>query len=269
MDQTCFIKFNPRSSAPGMPGYCPHPLRDDVTLLDPCSGFVSAGADAQLRPGTGKSIPSLVDQSDVKPQNTDPWEQNKRMQRVMTAPPTRYVPSHLQRMSTKDTTQATIGYNDFIYRGGMKWNSVARSDTALRANLGGWTSKSKLSPCMIRVPNTSLTQTFIFKLSKGPSNTYEKEEMAKHFMYSTSTQRAFEEVPWDLKLPPKLPLPTSVLDNQMPKDFSLKSNEEPTEDWRLKGGMWDRVQKRRSEIVNRPVTLASRVIASTIPQIQH
>ncbi|VTJ88601.1 Hypothetical predicted protein, partial [Marmota monax] len=48
------------------------PLRDDVPLVDPCSGFVSPGGDADLKPGIGRTIPNLADFSDVKPQHRIP-----------------------------------------------------------------------------------------------------------------------------------------------------------------------------------------------------
>ncbi|KFU85703.1 Uncharacterized protein C7orf72, partial [Chaetura pelagica] len=57
---------------PGWPN-CPlFPHRIDVPLVDPCSGFVSPGADADLKPNVGRVIESLVDYSDVKPHQRIP-----------------------------------------------------------------------------------------------------------------------------------------------------------------------------------------------------
>ncbi|KAK4826035.1 hypothetical protein QYF61_003934 [Mycteria americana] len=61
-----FLKFNPVIS-PVEPNYPLFPHRDDVPLVDPCLGFVSPGAGADLQPNVGRAIESLVDYSDWKP----------------------------------------------------------------------------------------------------------------------------------------------------------------------------------------------------------
>ncbi|KFP66903.1 Uncharacterized protein C7orf72 [Cariama cristata] len=66
-----FLKFSPFT--PPIGPNCPlFPHRDDVPLLDPCSGFVSPGADADLQPNAGRAVESLVDYSDVKPHQQGP-----------------------------------------------------------------------------------------------------------------------------------------------------------------------------------------------------
>ncbi|KAM4687326.1 protein SPMIP7 [Discoglossus pictus] len=267
--QASFLKFNPQALSPGTPGHCLHPLRDDVPLVDPCSGFISSGADADLRPGTGKNIPSLVDQSDVKPQHTDPWQQSRRLERVRTAPAARSdMCSSLQlplpaNDISQDGAPPVIDHYDFIHKAGRTWNSRERSDAALRASLGGWTSITKVYPNNPRGPNTSLTQKFEFNVPpelkhlSDAEYRYKRDEVSKKYMYMPSTQRAYKEVPLDNKLPPKLGPPGSVLENQTPKDLAPKCCEESTENWRAFGGSWDRVQSRRIHIDSRPVTFMS------------
>lgn len=122
-----FLKFHPYPPSfvpnyhlhypyppPHGPDYPLFPLRDDVPLGDPCSGFMSPGGDADLKPGIGRTIPSLVDLSDVKPQ---------------------------QRVPRPDTGfQTTLKRQKILLeelKQDRKWNSRATSDTAIRARLGG------------------------------------------------------------------------------------------------------------------------------------
>ncbi|XP_075396163.1 protein SPMIP7-like [Tenrec ecaudatus] len=96
------------------PDYPLFPLRDDISLSDPCSQFLSPGADADLKPGIGRTIPTLVNFSDVKPQ---------------------------QRVPRPDT-----GFNTTINRQKIlleelqqdkRWNSRTVPDISIRARLGG------------------------------------------------------------------------------------------------------------------------------------
>lgn len=122
-----FLKFHPYppSSLPDYHLHCPYPppfgpdyplfpLRDDVTLGDPCSGFMSPGGDAELKPGIGRIIPSLVSFSDVKPQHRVPrpsagFQTTLKRQKIL-----------LEELKQD-----------------RKWNSRATSDTSIRARLGG------------------------------------------------------------------------------------------------------------------------------------
>lgn len=61
-----FLKFNPFTLPVG-PNYTLVLHWDNVPLVNPCSGFVSPGADADLQPSVGRAIESLVDYSGVKP----------------------------------------------------------------------------------------------------------------------------------------------------------------------------------------------------------
>ena len=122
-----FLKFHPYPAS-GLPDYHLHypdppphgpghplfPLRDDVPLGDPCSGFLSPGADADLKPGVGRTMPSLVDFCDVKPQ---------------------------QRVPRPDPgLQTTLGRQTVLLeelKQDRKWNSRATPDISIRARLGG------------------------------------------------------------------------------------------------------------------------------------
>lgn len=130
MEKKCnpaFLKFHPYPASgvphyhlhhpyppPRGPGYPLFPLRDDVPLGDPCSGFLSPGADAELKPGIGRTIPSLADSSDVKPQ---------------------------QRVPRPDTRLQTTRKRQTLFldelKQDRKWNSRATPDISIRARLGG------------------------------------------------------------------------------------------------------------------------------------
>ncbi|XP_075067393.1 protein SPMIP7 isoform X1 [Mixophyes fleayi] len=274
MDQTAqdsIIKLHPRSISSSTPRNYLNPLRDDVTLVDPCSGFVSPGADADLRPGTGKSIPCLVDQSDVKPQHTDPWQLRSHLQNVrcLTAPPGRAVICHAQFTPSPPMVFINGSYEsdlrDLIHKAGTRWNSVARSDAALRATLGGWTSKIKTVPQVNRGPGTSLAKTFVLQRSHDASCS--RDDIVRKFMYTSSTQRAYEEVPWDIKLPTKIQAPESTTEKvaaPISQLITLKEYELQPEIWQDPCGMWDGLQKRMFHAHKKPLTFIS-----PYPRMEH
>lgn len=108
-----FLKFNPLTPPEG-PNYLLFPHRDDVPLVDPCSGFVSAGADADLQPNVGRAIESLVDYSDVKPHQRVPITARSGLT------------VHKRHMVLLEETNQD-----------RRWNSRAVSAASVRARLGG------------------------------------------------------------------------------------------------------------------------------------
>uniref|UniRef100_A0A7M4FCX5 Uncharacterized protein n=1 Tax=Crocodylus porosus TaxID=8502 RepID=A0A7M4FCX5_CROPO len=115
-DSKSFLKFNPYTPA-GVPDYPLFPHRDNVPLVDPCSGFISAGADALLQPNCGRTIDSLVDYSDVKPHQRVP------------APEKTPQAAHRRHMILLEEMNQD-----------RRWNSRKVSDAVIRAQLGGKTS---------------------------------------------------------------------------------------------------------------------------------
>lgn len=259
-----FVRFNPLSSSPDMPGYCLNPLRDDVPIVDPCSGFVSPGAVADFRPVTGKTIPSLADFSDLKPQQVDPRVQSSYPHniRCKTAPPAGkvayqklYKPASWNAATHERSQESDLRH--LIHKSGPRWNSVSRSDAALRATLGGWTSEVKAIPEVTRGPGTSLTQTFTLQKCDTSCS---RDELVRKFMYTSSTQRAYEDVPWDVKLPAKIQPPETTIE-KMPDPishhFTLKRYESQPEIWQVAGGMWDRFQTRLFQGHKKPLDFIS------------
>ncbi|KAM9307683.1 protein SPMIP7 [Gastrophryne carolinensis] len=253
-----FIKFRPASVSPGMPGYCLHPLRDDVPLVDPCSGFMSPGADADLRPGTGKTISSLVDKNDGTPQHSHFWEHRSHLQRCKTALPCSLTNGQVYaKQSPPNDLHEDVHLRDFIHKQGTTWNSAARSDAALRAKLGGWTSNTKVIPQLTNGRGTFLAPNLVLQQSYDSGS---RDDMVHKYMYTSSTQRAYEDVPWDIKLPAKLKPPESTLE-KMPdpisQHFTIKRYEPEPQYWQIAGGIWDRFQTRMFHGQKKPLTFIS------------
>ncbi|KAM3928107.1 protein SPMIP7 [Leptodactylus fuscus] len=251
-----FVRFNPLSSSPDMPGYSLHPLRDDMTIVDPCSGFISPGAEAELRPVKAPS--ALVDLSNLKPQQVGSWKQSTNSYlRCKTAPPVGRVNSHtiLRSSPLNALAHEESPESELIHKAGTRWNSVSRSDVALRATLGGWTSKVKAIPQLTHGPGTSLTQTFTLQQKCDASCS--RDNMVRKFMYTSSTQRAYEDIPWDNKLPAKVQPPETTIE-KMPDPisqcFTLKRYELHPEIWQITSGMWDRFQTRLLHERERPLS---------------
>ncbi|XP_065686585.1 protein SPMIP7 [Patagioenas fasciata] len=231
-----FLKFNPLAPAEG-PNYPLFPHRDDVPLVDPCSGFVSAGADADLQPNVGRAIESLVDYSDVKPH-----------QRVPITARNGLTTNKRHMVLLEETNQD------------RRWNSRAVSAASVRAQLGGWRTPVKVAPVLPDKPHI-----FAFCMDpnlKGSSDpcTRRREEKAKDYVYKSNTQKAYEEVPWDSMLPSKIQPPEStveVLADPVSQCFTQKRYNPKPEISQVVGRIWDRFQTRPFPSPQRPVNFVS------------
>ncbi|KAJ1063272.1 hypothetical protein AB1E18_003531 [Capra hircus] len=259
MEKKCnptFLKFHPYPPS-GLPDYHLHypypppygpdyplfPLRDDVPLHDACSGFLSPGGDADLKPGVGRTIPSLVDFSDVKPQH---------------------------RVPRPDTGfQTTLKRKTVLLeelKQDRRWNSRAVPDISIRARLGGWTSPLKVTPSQPHHGEHSVNYPYTFDEEATCTDNGEpvlqsnKKYSAKDSFYKSSTQKAYEMVPWDKMLPPKLePEETTVEKAADPVShcFTLKRYEGLPAITQMVGGLWDRFQTRSFLAPVKPVNFVS------------
>ena len=93
------------------------PYRDYDNIVDPVSGFVSAGGDADRVTGHSK-IKSLVQLNDV-PQSEAPQSKNSDRKKENRAPP------ELRRSNTYEPGAPSF------------WNSRATSDSWIKSQLGG------------------------------------------------------------------------------------------------------------------------------------
>ncbi|XP_066210362.1 protein SPMIP7 [Saccopteryx leptura] len=251
-----FLKFHPYPPSalpdyhlhypyppPYGPDYPLSPLRDEVSLGDPCSGFLSPGGDADLNPGKGRTIPSLVDFSDVKPQHRIP------------RPDTGF-----------QTTQKrkTILLEEL--KQDRRWNSREIPDICIRARLGGWTSPAKVTPSQPRHEGCSVNHTYTFDEEASCTDGGEpllqptKKSNAKDSFYKSCTQKAYESIPWDKMLPPRLgPEETTVekAADLVSSCFALKRYERTPAIGQVVGGLWDRFQTRSFSAPVKPVNFVS------------
>ncbi|XP_014649099.1 PREDICTED: uncharacterized protein C7orf72 homolog [Ceratotherium simum simum] len=278
-----FLKFHPYPPSvlpdyhlhypyppPYGPDYPLFPLRDDVPLGDSCSGFLSPGGDADLKPGIGRTIPSLVDFSDVKPQH---------------------------RVPRPDTGfQTTLKRQKILLeelKQDRRWNSRAIPDISIRARLGGWTSPLKVTPLQPHHEGCSVNHTYTFdeeatctvSAEVGSSSseiiwivgriqfiaavglmrfvslrTAEEHLLLILSLLRTYLFRAYEVVPWDKRLPPKLsPEETTVekAADLISQCFTLKRYENMPAITQMVGGLWDRFQTRSFLAPVKPVNFVS------------
>ncbi|KAJ1200449.1 hypothetical protein NDU88_004273 [Pleurodeles waltl] len=240
-DKTKFVKFNPNATSHAGRGlYSLAPLRDDSSLLDPVSGGLAPGGEVEVGSGQSTAVPSA--------------DEGLRG-RVKTAPP------HCRAQSSIEEERQML-----LHQGGKQWTSTSVSDAMLRARLGGWTSREKVIPRRPYGPMNNLIQKISFDvdpaLKDSPSAAAEKwkNELARNFLYTSTTQRAYADVSWDNKLPPKITPPVSTLEksadpvwhSQMVEKYGSKK-----EMWQEIGGLWDRFQTRRPLKTIRPVTFVS------------
>ncbi|XP_065897184.1 protein SPMIP7-like [Dysidea avara] len=75
----------------------------------------------------------------------------------------------------------------------------------------------------------------------------EVEQLAKAYVYGTSTQRGYNEVGWHNKLPGPLPLPSTALEalpDQVSLRFTMKRYDAEPAQWQAIGTVWDYTQTR-------------------------
>ncbi|XP_043920760.1 spermatogenesis-associated protein 48 isoform X2 [Protopterus annectens] len=233
-----FIKCTPPIIPLHVEGPLVAPLRDDVPLIDPCSGFMSAGGDADLQPG-GRRISPMVEKG-LKPNETIPNAPGRAQ-----TPPVR--PS---------APEDDLGE-------GKQWNSSAVLEAALRARLGGWTSSVRVSPAPPKELCSLSAHRFTFNVNPTAKHSADaasenwRDEAARRYMYSSSAKRSYGNVPWDVKLPPRIKPPSSTKEKMadpVSQRFTLKRYQPEAEIWQAFGNAWDSFQTRTPSTVTKPIT---------------
>ncbi|GAB1295817.1 Spermatogenesis-associated protein 48 [Apodemus speciosus] len=288
-----FLKLHPYPPA-FLPGYHLHypypppfgkayalaPLRDDVPLCDPCSGFMSPGGDADLKPGVGRAIPNLASFHDVKPQNRVPrpdkgFQTTIKRQTILAEElkqdrrwNSRKVPDisikaklgvisrNRQKSNGKlaemtfELTKCCMGIEDDIELREADEGNSRKELFFNQNNCGGgghsfsaewklmylgWTSPLKVTPVPVHEHEVG-TLSRIYTFDEETTSTDDSEPLVqpdkkyniKDSFYKSSTQKAYEDVPWDKMLPPKLdPEETTVekAADHISQCFSLKRYE--------------------------------------------
>ncbi|NXW30162.1 SPT48 protein, partial [Phaetusa simplex] len=238
-NRNSFLKFN-LFTPPVGPDYTLFPHRDDVPLADPCSGFVSPGADADLQPNIGRAIESLVHYSDMKPHQQIPITEK----RGQTA--------HRRQMILLEETSQN-----------GRWNSRAVSAASVRARLRDWRTPVKVAPAL---PDQNHIFAFYMdpnlKASACDPSARWREEKARDYFYKSTTQKAYEEVPWDNILPSKVQPPESTVEmlaDPVSQCFTKRRYNPEPEISQVVGVLWDRFQTRPFTSPQRPVNFVSRI----------
>ncbi|KAL3831443.1 hypothetical protein ACJMK2_023194 [Sinanodonta woodiana] len=217
----------------------PAPYRDYDNIVDPTSGFVSAGGDVDRNTGHLK-IRSLAQLSDT-PQSSEPKKKHSDRSYEEKAPP------ELRRSNT------------YAPGAPSAWNSRKTSDIWIRSQLGGWTSSHdpRVTPTELE-----LRRAKSMFVPKPPSEQSRegRDHLAMKYMYSSSTQKAYEEVAWDEKLSPKQWAPVSTLEQRpdmISQVFTLKRYDPAAKEWQGLGKSWDRFQTRRGYYKNGSIVFCS------------
>ncbi|XP_052590463.1 spermatogenesis-associated protein 48 isoform X1 [Peromyscus californicus insignis] len=130
----------------------------------------------------------------------------------------------------------------------------------------GWTSPMKVTPLPAhdnKRSSLSLIHSFDEKTSTDNSEPLvqpDKKYNIKNAFYKSSTQKAFETVPWDKMIPPKLdPEETTVerAADLISQCFTLKRYERVPAITQMVGGLWDRFQTRLFSAPVKPISFVS------------
>ncbi|XP_059929634.1 spermatogenesis-associated protein 48 [Gadus macrocephalus] len=232
-----FLRHNPQARLPAE--HAPvAPSRDDVALFDPCSGQLSAGAEVDL--GI-KGRQKFIDFNHVPSALRVPSGRGERPQ--------------TPRQSSTLTPDPAAD---------KAWNSRRIPDAALRARLGGWTSAVKMRAVPSeRTPHTArvLLEEDI-GMQDGLSNDERAwmEKAVRRHVYTSSTQRSYQEVDWDAKLPRRFLAPPTTLEKMADPvtgcSAPARYHSRP-QLWQLMGEHWDRQQVRGRNDVRKPISFCS------------
>lgn len=208
----------------------PGPSRACDNIIDPVSGFVSAAGDVERKTGE-THIPSMVD-FNLTPQSNTPQSIHSVRLHCKSAPP------DLRRLSEKDSGSP------------YKWNSRKMLDASIRAGLGGWTSD---------YPDQKTGATIQSGLRNSAEDTEKllRDKLAHKYIYTPTTQRAYEEVPWDDTLKPMRWAPITTLEekpDQVSYVFNRNRYDPAHSEWQQAAPSWERAQSRRTTYkTNAPV----------------
>ncbi|XP_048060301.1 spermatogenesis-associated protein 48 isoform X1 [Megalobrama amblycephala] len=226
-DRRAFSRFNPGAQMPDENAALA-PLRDDMTLIDPCSGQLSAGAHVRLE---AKSRTPFIE--------------------TVYTPSDLWVPAGARdRPQTPPTRPSALIYDNSEHK---RWNSRMNLEAALKANLGGWTSAQS-----IKHPSEDSHE---INAGTRPSVLYDSvATAARQYIYSSAAQRGYENVDWDSKLPPRHKPPTTTLEKMadpVSQRFVLKRYHSRPELWQAIGSHWNKHQLRATFYTRKPISFTS------------
>ncbi|XP_038653648.1 spermatogenesis-associated protein 48 isoform X2 [Scyliorhinus canicula] len=232
-DNAAFARWIPDSSAPDdLYPLAPH--RHEVQVLDISSGFKSPGHSAE---SCTKRMPNVAF-----------YREPGGQCRAHTA-----IPIDIQQQSQSS-----------------RWNSRSVSAAAIRARVGGWTSPVRVTPAPHSVPDSLKTHNFNFNVDPSVQTSYDatsesaRDATARKYMFTTTTQRSYEDVNWDCKLGPKIKPPDTMQDkiaDPMSRHATLKRYDPSPHMWQAVSGHghWDKTQSRPLIAVAKPITFCPNI----------
>ncbi|ELT92906.1 hypothetical protein CAPTEDRAFT_229181 [Capitella teleta] len=199
------------------------PFRSCDNSVDPVSGFVSVSGDIDRK--TGRTHIAPLVQLNTTPQSYNPRQYHSIRADCPTAPP--------------ETVRVTENDPGTPYA----WNGRKILDSSLRASLGGWTSdQDPRKPDKIRFRGDEAPK-------QGDKSQEIRDQLSKRYMYTSSTQRSYEEIPWDSHLSPRRWASTTTLEEKpdmISQRFTKKRYEPAAEEWQAVGRSWDWFQTRKN-----------------------
>ncbi|KAM9345443.1 protein SPMIP7 [Symphorus nematophorus] len=214
------------------------PLRDDVPLLDPCCGQLSAGAEVDL--GV-KGRRKFIDFHHV--------------------PSALWVPPGFRER----TQTASICVN---LREDEAWNSRRIPEAVLRARLSGSTDPVKVQPHSLRTSTKATSCSSFSDKHMAPQDGFSSDlrkwthnsAAVRRFYNTSATQRSYEEVYRDTKLPRRLKAPETTLEKMadpVSEHPSLKRYSSRPQLWQSVGAEWNRQQLRLRNDAKKPISFCS------------
>ncbi|XP_071949783.1 protein SPMIP7-like [Antedon mediterranea] len=252
-----FVKYNDDTLAPA---------RDNVPIIDPTSGFISASADVDRSTGI-RDIPSMqaIDNppNNVTPMTPQPSKSSEHRDRI---PPGKWREDlTIKRSYTSPHLGANCEGEITRFRSEPgNWSGRKISDVWIRAKLGGWTSDR--DPREVEKEQERIQNRLSTLSIKGLANAVDrvpdwKDKAAHRYCYTSSTQRAYEEVDWDSMLAPKVLPPASTVERQsdlVSHRFNENKRYAPTaHGYQSLEGTWDKFQIRDGYHFTGPVEFCS------------
>ncbi|KAG8139623.1 hypothetical protein E2320_002388, partial [Naja naja] len=136
-DSNAFLKSNP-FLPPEDKNYLLAPHRDDVPIINPCSGFLSPGGKVDRQILDNRAYEPLRDGKDAHSSQQAPVFCRKT-----------------QAGDRKSLLLREINQD-------QRWNSRAVPDISVRSRLGGWTSPVKVIPNPPKAKENFIPHTFVF-----------------------------------------------------------------------------------------------------------
>ncbi|XP_077978085.1 protein SPMIP7-like [Glandiceps talaboti] len=254
-----FVKYHDDTLAPN---------RDNIPILDPTSGFISAGGDVDRLTGVSK-LPTMQ-QIDNPPNQVTPGDPIPKM-----SIEARNVKSSSFAATSRTPPEAVLAKPPYTAPPHHRsitdpgpWCGRKISDAYVRAQLGGWTSDR--DPREVAKEEEIKQQKFE-QLQKTHKRMVDdvlqdkgrewRDKLALRYMYTSSTQRAYDEVDWDSMLAPKVKPPQSTQESQadtVSHRFTLnKRYAAEAEPWQNLGRSWDWFQARNGNLLQKPMEFCS------------